>query len=69
MVKRYAFDIVDDIIEGLTKDDSGDYVLYTDHAAEMREVLEAINRYPFSKSIPGLIAVFDKYRHYLDKGE
>ena len=69
MVKRYESYIDGDGVLERGQHPTGEYVLYTDHAAEMREVLEAINRYPFSKSIPGLIAVFDKYRHYLDKGE
>jgi hypothetical protein len=63
----------------------GDYVLYTDHAAEMREVLGSL---PMIRKALGesmvqsldqrnrnylalvtIDAIIDKYRHYLDKGE
>ena len=47
----------------------GDYVLYTDHATQMREVLETLVRALAQQAMPDDFAqpILDKYRHYLDK--
>jgi len=71
MVKRYDFCTGDDF-SFVDRSGDGDYVLYTDHVAEMREVLEAGRMLYLNGDIESRgkwLDILDKYRGYLDKGE
>jgi len=83
MVKRYEMDSEqwEDFIKTVPREETdGNFVYYTDHVAEVREVLEALNRehepncfgrvgYDVQPMVCSACNILDKYRGYLDKGE